>query len=101
MARRRRNYRRAARTIYRRARSSTSAGRMGSMKPVIDGVVAGAIGQIATKYIGPYGHSAATLGVGMFRNNNVLKTEGARELGAQLVAQFTGGGLSPYSGNTY
>ena len=61
------------------------------MKPIIDGVLAGAAGGLATKYIGNMGHPIATLGIGYFRNNTVLKTEGARELGAMLVTQFVGG----------
>jgi len=79
---RRRSYRR----VVRRAR-----GGGGSMKPIIDGVLAGAAGGFASNYLGAYGHSVATLGIGYFRHNNVLKTEGARELGAMLVGQFTGG----------
>ena len=78
--------RRSYRKIYRRAR-----GGGGSMKPIIDGVLAGAAGGLATKYIGNMGHPIATLGIGYFRNNTVLKTEGARELGAMLVTQFVGG----------
>jgi len=61
------------------------------MKPIIDGFLAGAAGGLATKYIGSFGHPAATLGIGFFRKNNVLKTEGARELGAMIVSQFSGG----------
>lgn len=86
-ARRRRKASPRMRRIYRRAR-----GGGGGLKPIIDGLIAGAAGGIATKFIGAYGHPAASIGVGYFRNNNVLKTEGARELGAMLVAQFTGGG---------
>jgi len=78
--------RRSYRKVYRRARSGG-----GSFKPIIDGVLAGAAGGLATKYIGNMGHPIATLGIGYFRNNNVLKTEGARELGAMLVTQFVGG----------
>jgi len=69
------------------------------MKPMLDGFIAGFAGQFATKYIGNYGHPAATLAVGFFRKNQVLKTEGARELGAMLATNipFLGGnGKSPY-----
>ena len=76
-----------ARRYMRRARTVG-----GGFKPIIDGFLAGAAGQLASNYLGNYGHPVATLGIGYFRNNNVLKTEGARELGAMLVAQFTGGG---------
>jgi hypothetical protein len=63
------------------------------MKPIIDGILAGIGGQLASKYIGAYGHPAVTLGVGLFRNNTTLKTEGARELGIALGSSipFIGG----------
>lgn len=73
--------------IYRKAR-----GGGGSFKPIIDGMLAGAAGGLASNYVGEYGHPVAALGIGYFRNNNVLKTEGARGLGAMLVNQFMGGG---------
>ena len=79
-----------ARRYIRRARTIGGGG----FKPIIDGLIAGAAGGLATKYVGGYGHPIACLGVGYFRNNNVLKTEGARELGAMLVRQFTGGGVN-------
>jgi hypothetical protein len=89
MARRRGRTRYRTRTIVRRARTGG-----GSFKPIIDGFLAGAGGQFASKYVGIYGHPVATIGVGYFRNNNVLKTEGARELGAMLVANMVGGKLA-------
>lgn len=64
----------------------------GRYKTIIDGILAGAGGALAEKYVGNIGHPAVTLGVGFFRNNNVLKTEGARELGAIAIQQFLGGG---------
>ena len=64
----------------------------GKGKPMIDGIVAGAIGQVATNIIGDYGHPVAALGVGFIRNNPVLLTEGSRGVGALLVGQFTGTG---------
>lgn len=79
--------RRSYKKIYRRARSGG-----GSFKPIIDGVLAGAAGGLASNYVGEYGHPVAALGIGYFRNNTVLKTEGARGLGAMLVNQFMGGG---------
>jgi len=82
MARRRRSYRRAV---------GRARGGGGSFKPIIDGFLAGAAGGLATAYLGKFGHPAATLGIGYFRKNNVLKTEGARDLGAMLVSQFSGG----------
>jgi len=62
------------------------------MKPIIDGILAGAAGGFASNFVGEYGHPIATLGIGYFRKNNVLKTEGARGLGAMLVNQFMGNG---------
>lgn len=88
MARRKKyRYRTRTRNIVRRAR-----GGGGAMKSIIDGFLAGAAGQLASNYVGKFGHPVATLGIGYFRNNNVLKTEGARELGAMLVSQFMGNG---------
>lgn len=69
----------------------------GSAKPIIDGVLAGAVGQLASNYVGNWGHPISAVGVGYFRNNNVLKTEGARGIGAMIVSQFIGGQIS--SGN--
>jgi len=92
MAKRRRSYSRARR-VYRRARSSG-----GSMKPIIDGALAGALGGVLTNYIGGYGHAAATVGVGYFRNNVTLKTEGAREIGAMLASNFFGNGTGGTGG---
>lgn len=80
--------RRSYRKVYRRARTSG-----GSFKPIIDGVIAGAAGQLAGKYLGNMGHPIATLGIGYFRNNTTLKTIGAQNLGAMLVSQFTGGNV--------
>jgi len=73
--------------IYRRARSGG-----GSMKPIIDGVLAGAGGTLATKYIGAYGQPVATLGIGYFRNNPTLKVLGAMQIGNILVSSFVGNG---------
>lgn len=82
MARRRRTVRRYARR----------AG--GSMKPILDGVLAGAGGQILSGYIGAPGAPIATIGVGYFRKNNTLKTIGGLELGAVIanMLPFGGGG---------
>jgi hypothetical protein len=80
---------------YVRSRHRSSGG----FKPIIDGLIAGMGGQFASKYIGIYGHPAVSIGVGMFRNNQVLKTEGARELGAAIASQLPViGGSSPYGG---
>lgn len=64
------------------------------MKPIIDGVLAGAGGSLASKYIGAYGQPIATLGIGYFRNNPTLKTLGAIQIGNILVSSFVGNGGS-------
>ena len=87
MAKRRVVYRTRAKKIYRRAR-----GGGGSYKPLIDGFLAGAGGQVASKYIGVWGHPAAAVGVGYFRRNETLKVIGAREAGAIAGQMFLGGG---------
>jgi len=100
MARRRR-----ARRYYPRARRvySSARGGGGRNKQMIDGLMAGAIGGLANKYlpIRGLGQPIAALGVGMFRNNSVLKTEGSRELGAALVSMFIGNGSSGGNGGAY
>ena len=90
MARKRRSYGRA-RSYSRRARGG---GGGGNMKGIIDGVLAGAAGGLATKYIGAYGAPIATLGVGWFRKNPTLTTLGGLQVGNMLVSQFTGTGGS-------
>lgn len=86
------------RRVYRTARRKKyiryARGGGGKFKPIIDGFIAGAGGEIASRFLGGYGHPVATLGVGYFRNNATLKTEGARELGAMLVSTLGGGGLT-------
>lgn len=70
---------------------------------VIDGGIAGVGGQIAQRFLGPWGHPLATVAVGWWRKNETLQTEGARELGA-LIGQMLpviGGGTSPYAGRNY
>ena len=65
---------------YRRARYGG-----GKYKPMIDGLLAGAIERFAGQYIPVPG--AVKLGVGIFRNNQTLTTLGA----LQLVNSFMGG----------
>jgi hypothetical protein len=89
----------ARRTIRRRTTPRRKSGGGGGLKPVIDGLIAGMGGQLASRWIGIYGHPAASIVVGMFRHNSTLKTEGARELGAALASQLPIiGGTSPYGG---
>jgi len=97
MARRRTYPRRRTRTVTRYIRSRHR--KSGGFKPIIDGLMAGFGGQLASNYLGIYGHPAASIAIGMFRNNQVLKTEGARELGAALATNVPFiGGRSPYGG---
>ncbi len=79
----------ARRSYKKYARRARTAG--GSMKPIIDGAIAGAGGQLASGFLGNYSMPVVTLGVGYFRKNNTLKTLGAYELGQMLAGGFSGG----------
>jgi len=97
-----------AKTVYRyvkakakRSRRSTGKTFFGlNVSNVIDGGLAGIAGQIIQRWIGPWGHPAATLGVGVWRKNAILQVEGSRELGALIGSMLPviGGGQSPYGG---
>ena len=92
MARRRRGPRRytRARRTYARAR-----GGGGKVKAILDGVIAGAGGQIASGFLGPWGQPLAFGAVGYFRNNPTLKTLAGVAIGEQLGAMLpfgNGGG---------
>ena len=73
---------------------SKSRGFGGGFKPEIDGLMAGAGGTVASRFLGDYGHPVAAVVIGHFRKNKVLRVEGARELGAMLAQSlpFIGGG---------
>ena len=92
MARRRRapsrRYTRA-RTVYRRAQTAG-----GKTKSIIDGILAGAGGSIATGFIGSWGQPLAYGAVGYFRNNTTLKTLAGVAVGQQLgqMLPFGNGG---------
>lgn len=90
MARRRRarRYYPRARKVYARAR-----GGGGKFKAIIDGVIAGAGGSVATGFIGPWGQPLAYGAVGYFRNNPTLKTLAGVAVGQQL------GQMLPFGGN--
>lgn len=85
----RRRYYPRARKVYSRAR-----GGGGKFKAIIDGVIAGAGGQIATSFIGAWGQPLAYGVVGYFRNNPTLKTLSGVALGQQLgrMLPFGNGG---------
>jgi hypothetical protein len=90
MARRtrtRRIYVRPKRRSYRRKGG-------GKTNNLLWGFVAGLAGNLLSKYIGSYGHPAAAVGIGWWKNNQVLQVEGARELGSMIGSQlpFIGGG---------
>lgn len=92
------------RTITRYRTAKRRYGRKGTsgMKPILDGIIAGLAGQFASKYLGVYGHPVASIGVGYWRNNATLKTEGGRELGAALATMVPIiGGETPYGGGGY
>jgi hypothetical protein len=55
-------------------------------------VIAGAGGQIATGFIGPWGQPLAFGAVGYFRNNPTLKTLAGVAIGEQLGAMLPFGG---------
>lgn len=111
MARRRRTRRRVyaarrsprtryrTRTVYRRARRAAG----GSMKPIIDGALAGIAGQLAGNFMGGFGQPIAHLGIGYFRKNNTLKTLGGIELGSMLGQRVGGmfGGNGTNGGGAY
>lgn len=100
MARKRRSPVRYARArkVYTRARTSG-----GAMKPIIDGFGSGVVGAALDRFLPTrgLGQPLAAIGVGYFRNNVTLKTEGARELGAALVSMFTGNGGGATNGGGY
>jgi hypothetical protein len=96
--------RRKTRTVYRYARRATRYKRgSGKFNNIITGIIAGVLGSFASKYIGGYGHPAAAIGVGYFKNNSVLMTEGGRELGSQIAQMipFVGGSTIGGVGGTY
>jgi len=102
LAKRRYKKRRAAtRTVTRYVKPK--GGFAGIPKGITDGLIAGFGGQIVQRWIGEWGHPAATLVTGLWQNNTTLKTEGSRELGALLATKipFIGGGTSPYAGRNY
>jgi len=78
---RRRSYRKRARRAYSKT---------GSFKPALDGMIAGAGGQIASQFVGSWGRPLAHLGVGIYFKNNTLKTLGGIGLG-EMVGGMVGG----------
>jgi len=84
----------------RRRRNSNSGG----TKDLIDGGLAGIGGNIASRWLGPYGHPASALIIGWWRKNKVLKVIGAREAGAlfgQKVPFLGGGSAGVGNGGAY
>lgn len=97
MARRRRGRRTVTRYVRARTRYKRGGGKMGN---IITGIIAGVAGSFASKYIGQWGHPAAAIGVGFWKNNQVLQIEGGRELGAIIATKlpFIGGGTTGAGG---
>lgn len=87
----------------KKKRSSSRKGGKLDMNVLIDGLLAGGGGQIAQRWLGEWGHPAATLLTGYFRNNQTFMNEGMRELGALIATKIPvlGGGESPYAGRNY
>lgn len=83
-------------------RYSKKAGKL-DLDAIIDGLLAGGGGQIAQRWLGEWGHPAATLVTGYLRNNSTFMNEGMRELGALIATKIPilGGGTSPYAGRNY
>lgn len=105
MARRRRRSYSRPRRVYRyvsRSRARSYAPR-GQGKQIIDGLMAGAGGAIASKYIGNSAlvQPAVNIGVGYFRRNSTLKTLGGVQLGVALANMFTGNGAGIGGGGGY
>jgi len=98
MAKAKTKYKTRIKKVYAKSKSFG-----GGFKSEIDGGIAGFAGQILTRWLGAWGHPVATVVVGHWRNNSTLKTEGARELGAQAATMIPilGGGTSPYAGRNY
>ena len=84
---------RKTRTVYRKAKRVYRRASGGGFKPVIDGAIAGAAGNVASKFLGSYGMPAAAIGIGIWRKNSTLKTIGGLELGAMLSQNI------PFLGN--
>lgn len=97
MAKARTRYRTRVKTVYKKSR-----GGGGSMKPIIDGLMAGAGANLLSKYVNiPMADDLAILGVGYFRNNATLKTIGALGLGSDLVSMGLGGQTKNVYGGVY
>jgi len=73
---------------------------MGSMKPIMDGVIGGIAAEAGQKFLGGYGGAGGTIAAGYFLKNNTLKTLGAWQLGSMLGDQLPviGGGGSVAGG---
>lgn len=95
---RRRNYRRYAARAYggaRRAyRGYRRRGGAGGFRPVINGLIAGVVANLAVKYIGSWGAPAANIGAGWWLKNDTLKTIGGIQLG-NVVS-----GMIPFIGSS-
>jgi hypothetical protein len=81
------------RTVYRRAKTAYRRASSGnSFKPIVNGVLAGAGGKLATKYVGSWGRPLAYVGIGYFMKDNTLKTLGGIGIGETIGSMVTGNG---------
>jgi len=96
MARKRGGVRYRTRTVYKRARRAGG----GSMKPLIDGAIAGVAAEAAQKFIGSYGAPIAVGAIGIYRKNATLKTIAGLQAGSIIgdMLPVIGGGGSAIGG---
>jgi len=83
MARRRGRIRTRTRTIYKRARSSRAGGFAGKFKPAIAGAMCSAGGNLASGFLGEWGHPVACGAVGYLMHDKT----------AMFMAGYAAGGM--------
>lgn len=92
MARRRRSYPRARRSIS----GVRGLGGGGVVGNILDGVIVGAVqGMVPANALWGYGDSLVPIGVGWFRKNKTLQTIGGYQLGLKVAQGFSGQGATP------
>lgn len=70
-----------AKSVYRRAKGGVKG-----LGRAVEGVLAGVVTPISTKYLGKWGQPAAMLGVGYYTKNDTLQTLGGYSIGVQIGA---------------
>lgn len=94
MARRTRTrYRTKVKRVYSRARG-------GSMKPLINGAMAGVAAEAGQKFLGQYGVPLGVGAVGFLKNDSTLKTIAGLQIGSIIgdMIPYIGGGGSTMGG---